>query len=101
MRPPTRSIIANDESSETLSWEDVIIDVQGPFTKSEEGFQYVLSYHCTKLKVPMLCPFVALLPGYFSRALLNCMLATGVLPDIVRSDRGPEMKNQIMEKFHS
>ena len=49
-RPPTRSMLGSDEAMETLPWEDVVIDVQGPFTRSDEDCQYILSYHCTRLK---------------------------------------------------
>ena len=42
MRPPMKSIYAQEACAETLPWEDVIIDVQGSFTKSEEGYMYLL-----------------------------------------------------------
>ena len=47
----------------------------------------------------MLEPFVSLQAGYFSRALVKCMLRTRVIPDIARSDRGPEMVSRINEEF--
>ena len=39
--------IADDANTEGLPWCDVIIDMQGPYTRAEGGEQYVLSYHCT------------------------------------------------------
>ena len=57
MRPPMKSIYADRERDETLPWEDVIIDVQGPFTMSDDGNQYLLSYHCSQLRAPLLEPF--------------------------------------------
>ena len=41
----------------TLPWQDVMVDVQGPFTRGEGGEQYVLSYHDTKTRVPRLAAF--------------------------------------------
>eukprot|EP00969_Alexandrium_andersonii_P056843 2506746-Alexandrium_andersonii.AAC.1 len=39
--PPLRSILADDQLLEVLPWTDVIVDVQGPYTKAESGEQYV------------------------------------------------------------
>ena len=50
MRPPMKSIYAQEAHVETFPWEDVIIDVQGPFSKSEDGMLYLLSYHCSRLR---------------------------------------------------
>ena len=44
-------------------------------------------------------PLASLQAGYFSRALVKCILRSRVIPDIVRSDRGPEMTNKIIEEF--
>ncbi|MEC8021486.1 MAG: integrase zinc binding domain-containing protein, partial [Pseudomonadota bacterium] len=98
---PLRSILADEGRAELLPWTDVIIDVQGPFTKSELGNQYVLSWHCTCLKVPKLCAFSALQQGPFLRAVTVCMLKTRTVPDVWRSDRGPEMVNEVQDEFRS
>ena len=96
---PMKSVLADEEHAEKLPWQDVIIDVQGPFTKADTGDEYILSYHCTCLKVPKLEPFKALQQGYFSRALMNCVMKSRVIPRIVRSDRGPEMQNAVQDEF--
>ena len=101
MRPPMRSMLANDDLSETLPWEDVVIDAQGPFTLSDQGYQYIVSYHCTRLKVPKVRPSKTLQKGHFGRALLDCMFEAAVLPYIVRTDRGPEFRNLVMEELLS
>ena len=72
--PPVRSILAGDQLASVLPWLDVLIDVQGPFTKAETGEQYVLSYHSIQLRVPFLEPFMSLQAGYFSRALVACVM---------------------------
>jgi hypothetical protein len=51
MRPPTKSTAASDAMSALLPWQDVIIDVTGPFTRAEGGERYVLSYLCAELFV--------------------------------------------------
>ncbi len=92
---PYRSMLADPGSAVVLPYQDVIIDVQGPFTKAEGGEQYVISYHCTRLKVPLLEPMKTLQSGHFSKALIKCILRSRVIPDVVRSDRGPEMVKKI------
>ena len=76
VHPPTRSVLADDALVAVLPWQDVFVDVQGPFTRGEDGEQYVLSYFCTRLKVPKLAVLKNLQAGYFSRALVRCVLAT-------------------------
>ena len=99
VQPPLRSILADDKLAKVLPWTDVIIDVQGPFTKAETGEQYLLSYHCVRLRVPLLEPFRSLQAGYFSRALLTCVMRSRCIPRVVRSDRGPEMRSAVTEEF--
>ena len=50
-----RSILADDKNSLRLPWEDVVVDVQGPFTMSDQGFQYVLSYHFAYFPLHVRC----------------------------------------------
>lgn len=73
MRPPTRSTAASDAMSALLPWQDVCIDVTGPFTRAEGGERYVLSYLCTKLRVPKLMVLLRLQHAYDSRSLLDCL----------------------------
>ena len=84
MRPPMKSIYADRENDEILPWEDVIIDVQGPFTMSDDGNQYLLSYCYSKLRVPLLEPFRSLQHGHFGRALMTVMFRSKVLPSVIR-----------------
>ena len=82
-----------------LPWADVIIDCQGPFTRSAEGNCYTVSYHCTLLGVPKVEPFKRLTKAYFLQALVACIMRARRIPDIVRTDRGPEMTSAVMEEF--
>ena len=94
-----RSMLGSDDLSETLPWEDVVIDCQGPFTLSDQGFQYVISYHCARLKVPKVRATKNLQIGYFGRGILDCMFEAAVMPKIIRTDRGPEFKNMVMDEL--
>ena len=98
MRPPTRSTAASDAMSALLPWQDVLIDVAGPFTRAEGGERYVLSYLCSKLRVPKLSVLKRLQHGRFSRALLDCVFKARRISHIIRCDRGPEMVNLNMRK---
>ena len=44
---------------------------------------------------------MSLQAGHFSRALVKCVLRSRVIPDVVRSDRGPEMVSRINKEFLS
>ena len=99
MQPHYRSMQSDDQLSKSLPWTDVIIDVQGPFTKAETGEQYVLSYHSVQLHVPLLEAIKSLQSGYFSRALVTCVMRSRQIPTTVRSDRGPEMRSAVNEEF--
>ena len=94
-----KSIYADRENDDTLPWEDVFIDVQGPFTVSDDGNQYLLSYVCSTLRVPLLEPFKSLQSGYFSRALMKLIFRAKVMPSVIRSDRGPEMTNAVTKEI--
>ena len=95
---PMRSTLASLPHCR-LPWSDVIIDCQGPFTRSAEGMSYVLSYHCTLLGVCKLQPFKRLTKDCFLQALVACIMRARRIPEIVRSDRGPEMTSAVMEEF--
>ena len=101
LQAPMRSILADDALAAVLPWLDVLIDVQGPFTKAETGEQYTLSYHSLQLRVPLVEPFQSLQAGYFSRALVACLMRSRQIPDVVRSDRGPEMRSAVNREFHA
>ena len=96
-----KSVLANEDYADKLPWQDVIMDIMGPFTRTETGEQYILAYICTKLKVPMLEAYINQQAGYFSRACVKCMLRTRVVPDIIRTDRGSEMASRVNEEFLS
>ena len=96
VQPQLRFTMADDARAKDFPWQDVIADVQGPFCRAEGGEMFILSYMCTKLKVPFLRAFPKLQQGYFSRALVDCILSSRVIPQVLRSDRGQEFMARIM-----
>ena len=96
---PMRSTLASLDEFSKLPWADVIIDCQGPFTKSAKGNCYTVSYHCTMLGVCKVEPFATLRKEDFLVALVACIMRARRIPNIVRTDRGPEMTSAVMEEF--
>lgn len=94
-----RSTLASIDSFKNIPWSDVIIDCQGPFTRSPRGNSYTVSYHRTMLGVFKVEPFARLKKEEFLIALVACVMRARRIPDIVRTDRGPEMTSAIMEEF--
>ena len=68
-------------------------------SREPRGEQYVLSYHCVRLEAPNPAAMKSLQSGYFSRALMECVMRARQAPGVVRSDRGPEMVNKVNEEF--
>ena len=60
---------------------------------------YTVSYHCTILGVPKIQPFKRLTEDCFLIALVACIMRARRIPDIVRTDRVPEMTSAVMEEF--
>ena len=96
---PMRSTLASIKEFAKLPWKDVIIDCQGPFTRSAKGNCYTVSYHCTFLGVCKVEPFARLRKSEFLIALVACIMRARRIADIVRTDRGPEMTSAVMEEF--
>jgi hypothetical protein len=58
-----------------------------------------MSYHCTCLGVCKLEPFPRLRQEEFLIALVACVMRARRIPNIIRTDRGPEMTSAVMEEF--
>ena len=94
-----RSTLAGITEKRKLPWSDVIVDCQGLFTTSVNGFKYTVSYHCTVLGVPKIEPIKTLQKSDFLNGLVACIMRARRIPDVVRTDRGPEMTSAVMEEF--
>lgn len=96
---PMRSMLASIPEIAKLPWADVIIDCQGPFTRSAKGNCYTVSYHCTMLGVPKVEAFEKLTEACFLVAVVACCMRARRIPTVIRTDRGPEMTSAVMEEF--
>ena len=96
-----RSTLAGITEKRKLPWSDVIIDCQGPFTTSERGMKYTVSYHCAVVGVCKIEPIKSLQKSDFLHGLVPCIMRARRIPDVVRTDRGPEMTSAVMEEFSS
>ena len=101
VQAPMRRLLAEEARAELLPWQDIMLDAQGPFPKSDMGNQYLVSWHCTCFKVPKLCAFSSLQKGPFLRAVVTCMMKSRTIPNIWRSDRAPEMVNYVQDEFRA
>ena len=96
---PMRSALKSIDEFAKIPWADVIIDCQGPFTRSAGGNCYIASHHCTFLGTGKLEPFARLREEKFLVALVTCVMGARRIPDITRTDRGPKMTSAVMEQF--
>jgi len=84
----------------TMPWEYVVVDVEGPFAPvSEEGARYILTYRCRTIKASLLEPMTRLTRPRFARAFLACMFRSRRVPKRVYSDRGPEVRNAVINEI--
>ena len=83
-------------------WSEVMIDFEGPSNPPDrQGCRYVLTYFCCLSHGVLLEPVKHLRQSEVRRALSKCMFRSGRLPELIRSDRGPEFKNTVMAEFTS
>ena len=94
-----RSTLSSINEFTKIPWSDVIIDCQGPFTRSAKGNCHTVSYHCTTLGICKVEPFARMRKEEFLVAVVTCVMRARRVPDIVRTDRGPEMTSAVTEEF--
>ena len=83
-------------------WEEVMVDLEGPCNPPDKhGNRYSMTYICC------LCHgiFIEISPkcnaAEVRRMFSNCMMRSGRMPRLVRSDRGPEFKNGLINEYLS
>ena len=83
-------------------WEEVMVDLEGPCNPPDKhGHRYSMTYICC------LCHgiFIETSPkcnaAEVRRMFSNCMFRSGRMPRLVRSDRGPEFKNALVNEYLS
>jgi hypothetical protein len=99
MMAPIWSTLASIDGFTKLPWNDVIIDCQGPFTQSAKGYCYTVSYHCTFMGICKLELFQRLRQEEFLVALMACVMRARRVPNLIRTDRIPEMTSAVTAEF--
>mgnify|MGYP003317623306 CR=1 FL=1 len=54
---------------------------------------------CTALRVPLLCALTSLTAGEFGRSVVGLMFRSRVVPKVIRTDRGAEMRSVVMREI--
>ena len=81
-------------------WSEVMMDFEGPSNPPDgQGCRYVLTYFCCLSHGVLLEPVKNLRASEARRALSKSMFRSGRLPELIRSDRGPEFENTVMAEF--
>ncbi len=83
-------------------WEEVMIDLEGPSNPSDKaGCKYTMTYICCLCHGILIESSPRLTANETRRMFACCIMRSGTLPTLVRSDRGPELKNALMAEYCS
>ena len=81
-------------------WEVVMIDLEGPSNPCDKtGCKYTMTYICCLCYGTLLEQGVRLTATEARRMFACCVMRSGTIPTMVRSDRGPELKNALMAEY--
>ena len=77
-----------------------MVDLEGPWNPaSKSGYQYTMTYICCLCHGVLLEHSTKCNAMEARRMFASCMFRSGTIPTLVRSDRGPELKNAIMSEY--
>ena len=97
---PTKQDQVSVKPTHLHPWQEVMIDCEGSSHPTDaQGNAYVLTYYCCLCHGVFLEPMKNLTHSEIRRAFSRCLFRSGVIPKILRSDRGPEFKNLLMQEF--
>jgi hypothetical protein len=83
-------------------WEEVMIDLEGPSNPADKDrCKYTMTYICCLCQGILIEPGQRLTANETRRMFACCIMRSGTLPTLVRSDRGPELKNALMAEYSS
>ena len=81
-------------------WEEVMIDLEGPSNPADkDGCKYTMTYICCLCHGILIESSARITARDTRRMFANCIMRSGTLPTLVRSDRGPELKNALMAEY--
>ena len=97
---PTKQDQVAVKPADVQCWEEVMIDFEGPSTPEDKiGNKYVLTYVCCLSNGVLLEPVRHLKRSEVRRAFSRCILRSGTLPLLLRSDRGPEFRSLLIIEY--
>ena len=83
-----------------LPFHHVIVDVEGRITPPDrDGAAYVLTYICLTSGAPLFEPMRSTGHSDLRRAFFRCAMRAKTWPMLLRSDRGSEFRNALMEEL--
>ena len=81
-------------------WQEVMIDLEGPNNPADsDGNKYVMTYICTVCQGILLERSAKCNATEARRMFAACVLRSGTIPTVLRSDNGPEFKNALMKEY--
>jgi len=81
-------------------WEEVMVDLEGPSHPADkEGNKYTLTYICCLCYGVLTDRSAKCNSSEARRMVACCIFRSGTLPTLLRSDRGPEFKNAMMQEY--
>ena len=81
-------------------WAEVLIDFEGPFQPADkDGNHYNFTYMCAVCSAVLLDAVPIVNSHNARRAFACCVFRSGRFPNLCNSDRGPELKNAIMQEY--
>jgi len=97
---PTKQDMVPVKRVDVDCWQEIMVDCEGSSRPADtSGRCYVLTYLCLLCHGVLLEPMTNLTHGEVRRAFARCVFRSGALPRLLRSDRGPEFKNLLMQEF--
>ena len=81
-------------------WQEVMIDLEGPSSPPDaQGNRYLMTYICCLCQGVLQDRSPACNAREARRMFASCVLRSGTIPSLLRSDRGPELKNALMAEY--
>ena len=83
-------------------WEVVMVDMEGPSHPSDKnGCKYTMTYICCFCHGVLLDSGTGLTATEVRRLFASCMMRSGTIPSMIRTDRGPEFTNLLMAEYNA
>ena len=77
-----------------------MVDMEGPCNPADkQGNQYIMTYICCVCRGLLTARAPKCNAAHARRMLAECMMRSGKIPSLLRSDRGPELKNMLMQEY--